>query len=92
MFAFDVMMMSLFDRSSGTISTLPRIMPRSASETVMTSDSLLTGCGAGWACGWLRPRSPRRGIGRLNIDICCAEGFVGALFFSCHFIASSTIA
>ena len=52
MFVFVVMMMSLFERSSARISTLPRIMPRSASETWAI---IVTFGVAGASSGLLRP-------------------------------------
>ena len=51
MFDLEVTMMSLFERSSERISTLPRIMPRSASETEVTIDGWFTGA---VGCGLLR--------------------------------------
>ena len=48
MFVFAVMMMSLLERSSATMSTLPRIMPRSASETAAVRTAFgVTGVGSG---------------------------------------------
>ena len=48
MFVFAVMMMSLLERSSATISTLPRIMPRSASETAAVRTAFgVDGVGSG---------------------------------------------
>ena len=65
MFVFAVMMMSLLERSSATISTLPRIMPRSASEMAAVSTGFgLAGVGAGvLAPGRLLRLSSRFGWG-----------------------------
>ena len=94
MFDFIVTMISLFDRSSARISTLPRIMPRSASETFITSDWLLADAAAGWLPFWPGRRSmlPRSG-GRGALFCCCAWFWFTALpFFSCSFCDSCTIA
>ena len=42
-----VTIISLLDRSSAMISTLPRIIPRSASDKLVICDSLTVGCGGG---------------------------------------------
>ena len=83
------MMRILFERSSAIVTTLPRIMPRSASETVITSEALFAGA-CGWF-GWPGRRKPPRS-GRLYVFGCCAGLFAGPLpFFSCSFIDSCTI-
>ena len=97
MLAFCVTIMSLFDRSSARMRTLPRIMPRSASLTLITSDSLFTGC---WACALFAPgRAPRSlAPGRImpaapGIDEAPAFWLFAALpFFSSSFCDSCTIA
>ena len=89
MFAFEVTMMSLFERSSERISTLPRIMPRSASETEVTSDGWLTGA-AGWGVLRLRSRGPNGVVGAELAD--CAAVFGCLPSFSSSSLLFCTIA
>ena len=79
MFAFDVMTISLFERSSARMSTLPRIMPRSASETC--ASIVAFGVGAGGGCCWPGRFSSRRGgctagCGRAEAKPGAPEAFV----------------
>ena len=57
MFVLEVTKMSLLERSSGTITTLPRIMPLSASETLVTMLCTVGVVGLGWLfCGGMPGR------------------------------------
>ncbi len=73
-FDFEVITTSLLERSSARISTLPRMRPLSASETLVTSDSTLTGV---WVCS-----SPRLGRRRSVEEGADAER---AMLFACAF-------